>query len=273
VNPPTRAIGIDFISVLGMPPVPFVALAAELGCPNISISFTPITDNPHHYPSWSLRDDAHLRRDLIAAQRAHGVTISLGEGFLIRPGADIRDAATDVAIMRELGAPIINIVAIDPGWDRTIDQLAAFADLAAANGLQATLEMMPGMLIGDLPTAVKAIEQAGRPNLRLLLDSMHMFRSGASAADIAQLDPALIGYVQLCDVPLISKYPSYGDEARHYRLPPGEGELPLRDFIAALPENQMLGLEIPMLGEAEAGISPQSRLERCVAATHALLKN
>lgn len=267
----TRAIGIDFISFMGLPPVQSIALAAELGCRQVSIALAPMQGNPPRYPQWSLREDAALRRDVIAAQRDYGVTISLGEGFLVRPGSDIRDTAADLGIMRELGIPIANIVAIEPDWNRTIGQLAVFAEMAAANGLQATLEMMPGMLLGTIEKAVAAIKEAGKPNLRLLLDSMHVFRSGATAADIENLDPALIGYVQLCDVPLVSKYQSYGEEARFERLAPGEGELPLADFIKALPAKFALGLELPMRAKALAGISLREALAPAVAATRALL--
>ncbi len=265
-----RGIGIDFISVFGLPPVQFVALAAELGCQHISIALTPMPGNPLGYPLWSLRDDAGLRKDLIAALRDHDITISLGEGFLVRPGTDICEAAGDMALMRELGIPRINIVPIDPDWSRGIDQLSLFAEMADANGLAATLEYMPGMRIGDLATSAAAVTEVGNPNLRLLIDAMHLFRSGGGAADVAALAPEMIGYVQLCDVPVISKYESYADEARYYRLPPGEGELPLQELINALPRDLMLGLEVPMLGEAQAGIGPYERLSRCVQAARAL---
>jgi sugar phosphate isomerase/epimerase len=266
----TRGIGIDFISVFGLPPVAFVALAAELGCQHISIALTPMPGNPLGYPLWSLRDDAGLRKDLVAALRAHGITISLGEGFLVRPGTDVRDTAGDMELMRELGVPCINIVPIDPDYSRSVDQLSLFAEMAGANGLAATLEYMPGMRIGDLATSAAAVAEVGNPNLRLLIDAMHLFRSGGTAADVAALAPEMIGYIQLCDVPVVSKYESYGEEARHHRLPPGEGELPLRAFLDALPRDLMLGLEVPMLGEAQAGIGPYERLNRCVQAARAL---
>lgn len=271
MNQNLRGIGIDFISVFGLPPIQFVALAAELGCQHISVALTPMPGNPLDYPLWSLRDDARLRKELIAALSDHGITLSLGEGFLIRPGTDIRAAAGDMELMRELGVPSINIVPIDPDWARSIEQLSLFAAMAAANGLGATLEYMPGMRIGDLPTAVAAVREVDNPNLRLLIDAMHLFRSGAGTTDLAALPPEMIGYVQLCDVPVISKHASYADEARYYRLSPGEGELPLQHFIDALPRDLMVGLEVPMLNEAQAGIGPYERLAKCVEAARVLL--
>jgi sugar phosphate isomerase/epimerase len=267
----TRAIGIDFISVLGLPPVEFVKLAAELGCPHISIALAPFTANPHQYPLWSLREDATLRRDFAAALRGHNVSLSLGEGFLLRPGTDIRNAAADMDMMRDLGVPIVNTVCLEPDHARAIDQLAAFAALAQERGMKATLEMMPFLPLGSLAEAAAAIGEVGNANLGLLLDAMHIFRSGANAADIEQFDSKTIFYAQLCDVPLVSKYASYGEEARDNRLPPGKGELPLRDFIAALPPDLPLGLEIPMLDAAKSGIGPRERLSPAIAATRALM--
>lgn len=82
---------------------------------------------------------------------------------------------------------------------------------------------------------------------------MHVYRSGATSAELAALDPAIIGNIQLRDVPKNAGL-DYGEEAIPHRLPPGEGVLPLADFIAALPTEQPIGLEIPMPGKAEAGI-------------------
>jgi sugar phosphate isomerase/epimerase len=264
-------LSIDFISVFGLPPVQFVALAADLECQHISIALTPMASNPHNYPLWSLRDDGGLRREMISAMRDRGVTISLGEGFLVRPGADVRGVAADMDLMSELGVPTVNILSLEPDRSRALDQLAAFAGMAAARGLQATLELMPGLPIGDLPAAVAAVRELGQPNFRLLLDAMHVFRSGAQVADIAALDPNLIGYAQLCDVPLVSRHAGYADEARHERMPPGEGELPLLDFLSELPRHVIIGLEVPMLGRAKAGVSPYHRLSGCVAVTRDLL--
>jgi sugar phosphate isomerase/epimerase len=101
---------------------------------------------------------------------------------------------------------------------------------------------------------------------------MHFFRSGSSASDIAALDADVIGYVQLCDVPLVSKYSSYMEEALYERMVPGTGELPLLELLAALPNDVVLGLEVPQRSLAEAGVGPHERVARCVEATRNLLR-
>jgi sugar phosphate isomerase/epimerase len=255
-----------------LPPVEFVALAADLGCAHIGMSLAPMPSIPNLYPMWSLREDAPLRRDLMVAMRDRGISISLGEGFLIMPGVDIAGAAADMDLMRELGIGRVNVLSLDPQASRGFDQCASFAQLAEQRGLQATLEFVPGLPIGDLPTALAAVHHVGKSNFRLLIDAMHVFRSGSQVSEVAAIDPSLIGYVQLCDVPRVSTFANYGDEARYERLPPGKGELPLLELLRALPRGLIVGLEIPMLGQANAGVSPYDRLSSAVQAARDLLE-
>ncbi|OHV51343.1 hypothetical protein BCD48_10165 [Pseudofrankia sp. BMG5.36] len=52
---------------------------------------------------------------------------------------------------------------------------------------------------------------------------------------------------------------------------PGTGELPLLDMLTALPPGLVIGLEVPLRSQAEAGIGPRDRLGRCVDAARGLL--
>ena len=101
---------------------------------------------------------------------------------------------------------------------------------------------------------------------------MHLYRSGGSAADVAALDPALIGYAQLCDVPITAPHDDYMREACFQRRAPGDGELPLAALIAALPDDVRIGLEVPMLAAADAGVKPLERLRPAVVTAEALLR-
>ena len=271
-NSADQRLGIEFISVFGLEPVAFVALAADLGCRNIGMAITPIVANPHDYPIWSFRDNPVLRRRTISALADHGVSISIGEGFLGLPGVSLTDSAGDLDIMCELGVPRVNVLSCDSDLGRGRDELARFVEMAAARGLEATLEFVPGLAIGDLPGALAAIRHVGRPNFTLLADVMHLFRSGATVADLAALDRSEVGYIQLCDVPMVSKFADYSDEARDERLPPGEGELPLAEALAALPRDLIVGIEVPMLKKAAAGIGPRDRLAGAVETTRAMLR-
>jgi sugar phosphate isomerase/epimerase len=264
-------LGIELLSVFGMPPVEFVSLAGDLGCRYISCGLESNPMNPLGYPSFSLRDAPALRREMVAVMRDRDVSIALGEGMNIRSGTDIRDRAADLALMAELGVRRVNTVSLDPDLNRSIDQFGALAELAAGHGMETTVEPSPGLTVGDLPTALDAVRQVGRPDFRLLIDTMHIVRSGAEPDDIAKIDPDLIGYIQLSDAPRVPTEPSYMKEAMFDRMVPGTGELPLLELLAVLPRDRVIGLEVPLLAQAQAGVEPHERLGCCVAAARDLL--
>lgn len=150
-----------------------------------------------------------MGRETKAALRDRQVSISLDQGFAIAPGRDIADAAADLDILRELGATRLCSVSLEPDLSRTIDQTAALAEMAGAASAEIVLEFVPGCVLGDLPAALGALHAIGRDNVHLLIDTMLLARSRGGAADVAALDPALIGYAQICDAPLVPHIANY----------------------------------------------------------------
>jgi sugar phosphate isomerase/epimerase len=264
-------LGIEFISVFGMSPVALIQLAHDLGCRYATTGLRQMDYNPHGYPRYSLRDPA-LRREMVAAMGDCGVSLSLGEGFSVQPDVDSRETwAADLEIMAELGIKRINSVSLDPDIQRNVEQFGRLAEIASTFGIETLVEFVPIFAVADLPTAHAIVRQVGRPDFRLLIDTMHVGRSSATAADLRAIDPGLIGYIQLCDVPLKPLIPDYMEEAMYQRLVPGEGELPLLDMLAALPRDRIVGLEVPLRSEAEAGVQPHERMGRCLAAARSLM--
>jgi sugar phosphate isomerase/epimerase len=264
-------LAVGFLSVFALPPVEFVNLAADLGCRYIStiVQGQPLV--PLGFPPFSLKDDEPLRKNLRAAMNDRGVTISLGDGFLVLPGGEMGNFCTDLDVLAELGVPRINVVSLDPDLSRTFDQFAALTELAAQRNIETDVEPVPGLTVGDLPTALAALEYVGRPDFRLLIDTMHLVRSGSGAADLTALDPEHIGYAQLNDTTLQPRIENYMEEAMYERMVPGEGELPLRDILSALPPDIVIELEVPRRSLALAGVGPIDRLRPCVEAARRLL--
>jgi sugar phosphate isomerase/epimerase len=264
-------LALEFISVLGMPPVQYVELAARLGVTQIGFSPKAITANPYGFAPFHLANDPALLRATKAALMANGVKASLGEGFLIMPGLEIADATANMDAMAELGAPMVNAVMMEQNRTRAIDQFAHFAAMAAERGMLACLEYMPLMWPINLHEAAAFVTESGAGNARVLIDAMHFYRSGSIAADIAKIDPALIGYVQICDVPMPATNPNYGMEARDNRLPLGEGDLPLAEFIAAVPNNVTIGIEMPLTDRASSGVPVETLLRPSMAYARRLI--
>jgi sugar phosphate isomerase/epimerase len=249
-------LGVGMLSVFGLAPVKLVNLAADLGCHYVSTALQGMPLVPLSYPRFSLTDDAGLRQSVLAAMNDRGVTIPLGDGFLVLPGSDVSAFGTDLDVLAELGVPRINVVSLDPDLPRSFDQFAALTELAAEPGIQTLLEPVPDLTVGDLPTALAALEHVGRPAFRLLIDTMHLIRTGSGAADLTAIDPAHIGYAQLNDTTLRSRSGNYLEEAMFERMVPGEGELPLRDILSALPSDNVIELEVPRWSLALDGVSP-----------------
>jgi sugar phosphate isomerase/epimerase len=223
------------------------------------------------FPDWSLEGNPALVGEMKAAMRDTGVRIALGEGFRVRSDGDVRDHAGGLDIMAELGAERINAVSMESDIPRTWDQLAMLAEMAIARGMAFTIEFAPPNAINTLAGALAAIDHIGHGKAGLLVDAMHFFRSGATVAELSALDPALIGYAQICDAPMVSAGGSYMDEAMFARMVPGEGEFPLAEWVAALPANLPIGIEVPILAQTLADGGPHAVATRAVAGAQALM--
>lgn len=267
-----RPLGIERLCVFGaMPPDRFVELAADLGCQSVGVGPAAMRYyNPDGYPDWSLREDPQLRRAMVDAMADRGVGISLCEGFGVAPQVEPASQAADLDLVRELGGRRIGAASSDRDFGRTADGFAVLAEMAAERDMEVVIEIGPGP-IRTLEAAVAAARHVGRDNFRLLVDTMHFFRFGGQAGDLAAIDPRLIGYVQLCDAPRASTFASYMEEALHERRTPGEGELPLLDVLNIVPQDVPISIEVPRRSVARTVASPRERLQPVVEAARALL--
>lgn len=263
-------LGLECLSGFGIHPVQFIRMAGELGCGHVSLNLSKSANRLPQYPEFSIRDDAPLRREIIAALTDTGVHLSLLEGFALTADTEVADLAPQLDIAAELGARAVCAVSLDKDMARTHDAFSRLAIMAGKCGLLLTTEVGAGVM-RRLGTSTEAIRQVASPHFALLIDTMHFFRSGATVDDFATLDPAMIGHVQLCDVPMPARIESYMEEALYERRCPGDGDLPLRDFLRHVPEGVPIGLEVPIRSEADAGITAKDRLARCVAAAEAML--
>lgn len=265
-------IGLEYLSVFGMPLPDYVALAAKLGCDFVSVNFGRPANAPADHGGETLRESASQRRLLAEAVAAQGLRIELVEGFAITPNAGIESYAADLDAVAQLGAHSICAVSLDKDIERTQAQFATLADMAAERGLCVTTEVGAGT-VRTFEKARALWAAVAHPAFALLIDTMHFFRFGGSLADLDALPAGAIGHVQLCDVPMPARIESYMEEALFERRAPGEGDLPLAPFLACLPGSVPVGLEVPIRSEAAAGIDAETRLRRCVERTRALIAN
>lgn len=263
-------LGIECLSAFGLHPVELIRLTGALGCSHVTLNLGPAANRLPIYPEVSFRDDRALRREMKAALADSGVRLGMVEGFAILPETRVDDFARDLDMIAELGAAAICTVSLDRDMARSHAAFARLTELAGARGLVTTTEVGAGVL-RRLDKALTAVAAVADPAFRLLIDTMHFFRFGGTVDDVAALDPARIGHIQLCDVPMPATTDDYMAEALYERRAPGDGDLPLAAFLRHVPAGVVIGLEVPIRSEAERGIGPRERLGRCVAQARALL--
>jgi sugar phosphate isomerase/epimerase len=175
-------------------------------------------------------------------------------------------------ICEELGVKHVACSIDDPDIGRRRETLSALCALARQHDVRVEIEFVPWMAVGSLADAASMVRAAAAANLGILVDALHLDRSGGCPEDITELPATWFRLAQICDAPVCTDR-SKADQIRvatQARRLPGEGELPLAELIRALPQNVPLCLEIPMR-ELAPRVPALERVKAAVAATRRLL--
>jgi sugar phosphate isomerase/epimerase len=114
----------------------------------------------------------------------------------------------------------------------TAEAIRLVADLGAPQGIAYYLEPVAWTPLGTLDGALEAIDAAERDNVRLLLDFWHLWQRGTTPDDVARLDPAIIAGVDFGDS--LGTPGSLAPDQKSRCVWPGEGAIPLREWVAAV---------------------------------------
>lgn len=261
-NPP---LGIAHFSCIDVPPLEFVRLAGQIGYAAVGLRLHPAFQGA---PFYTLRaGSAEMRSVKVALQQAEIAVYDI-EFVVIDEAFSASELLPVLESAGELGARRLSVCGDDPDKGRFIDNLTALAALAGEFGMGVDLEIMPWRRIGTLASAVEAAEGTQRANVGVLIDALHLSRSGAVPADLKSVSKGLIQSVQLCDA--VAERPADDAalvvEARGGRLLPGEGALPLRDLVGVVPLEARLSVEVP-----NTGLLAQDHAKALFDATIALL--
>ena len=196
----------------------------------------------------------------------------------IVPGA-FRDRWRRVVdIGATIGAHNLLVLVDDPDPSSATATFAELCDRCQHAGMRACLEFMAFTAVRSLDEALAIVGGAGHPAGAVLLDNLHLARTGATPHDVAGLDPALLPYAQWCDAPagppVDGSVDALRTEALDGRTCPGEGGLPVGAFVRALPPELPLALEIRSAAYVARHPDPVDRaraiLERSQAAAEML---
>ncbi|HEX4505637.1 MAG TPA: TIM barrel protein, partial [Alphaproteobacteria bacterium] len=221
-------------------------------------------------PDFGMASDTPMRRETRQRCRDLGIAIELIEGFLLTPETDVAGFRGSLESGAWLEARSVNIILRDPDLARLAHNLAAACELAGEYGIAAGTEWSRRTPLKS-PAEAAAFLGANAPGCKLQFDSLHLYRAGFSAADIAALDPRIVGRGQLSDGPAEMPVERQFEEALGGRMFPGDGTLPLDDFVRALPAGTVIGIEVPTTALKDQGVSAAERVARAVAGTRTVL--
>lgn len=238
-------LGLAHLTALELSPPALVTEAARAGFTSVGLRFVPATAGGPAYPT-RVGTEAHRALKQILA--GEGVRVSDIEFIQLTPDIDVQAFTGVFEAAADLGAISVTVSGDDHDHARLTAHFAELCDLALAFSLRVDLEFMRWRAIGALPQALAIVRQAGKSNGAILVDALHLTRSGGEARDLISIPDEWLHAAQICDAGAgtPSTEAAIIAEAREGRLPPGEGALPLGDLLEALPADTSLSVEMPM---------------------------
>jgi sugar phosphate isomerase/epimerase len=236
-----------------------IVAAAEAGFDSVGIRVTGRRPGEPDPQVVGRRETVLALKRMLAGR---GLRLSNVSGYQFFPELRLSHYLPLLETTAELGAPIIVASCYDPDESRYLATLASFAEAARTFGLKLALEFIPYSEAKTIEQARRLIALVDQPNVGILVDSLHLDRSGGTPADVAKIEPELLYLAQLCDagIPRPKTPADLRTEAITARLYPGEGNLPLMDFLDALPANTEVECELP--NAALSHLSPNEKAKR-----------
>src|SRR5580693_4794680 len=149
-----------------------------------------------------------------------------------------RRAEMKFDLMGELGTDLLLVCSnVSPlalgGIDRAADDFCELGERAAKRGLRVGFEALAwARYVNDYRDAWEIVRRAAHPAIGIILDSFHTLAPGFPVGPIAAIPADRIFLVQLADAPQLDL--DVLSWSRHFRCFPGQGNLPVADFMRAV---------------------------------------
>ena len=247
-------ISLDQLTVIGVSPTEFADIAADAGYDAVS----PMAGGEGVLTSHRLAVGDPETEAMVARLRDRGVAVNNLDGLIIYPEMDWDDYARLIELAQHIGAQRGVTLIFDPEPSRAADSFARAMEMARLAGLAMVMEFTEISEVKSLAQAADYIARSGEP-VGVVVDLLHLAQSGETPGDVARADPALFLCAQICDGPARPTIEQYQYSAMFERQVPGDGELPVVEFLRALPPAAPIGVEVPLKTLAERGMSHLAR--------------
>ena len=259
-------ISLDQLTVLGVSPTEFVDIAADAGYDAVS----PVVGGEGVLASHRLAVGDPQTEAMVVRLRDRGIRVNNLDGLIITPGMDWDAYARLIELALHIDAQRGVTLIFDPDRSRAADSFARAAEMARLAGLKLVMEFAELSEIKSLAQAADYIARSGEP-VGVVVDLLHLSKAGEGPQDVARHGPSLFLCAQLCDGPANPTMEQYQHNALFDRQVPGDGGLPVVEFLAALPPDAPIGVETPLRTLADQGVSHLERARMLRRRTQQLL--
>lgn len=237
-----RLVSLAHLTLLDLAAPDLIDVAAEAGFDAVGLRISPAGADDH---PWPLLAQASLRARVHDRLNATGLSVLDVEVLRLDGAAKPRALEAVIDVAAELGARYALVNAYDREPARLREHFHELCELSVPRGVRPVLEFLP---YSDVRTLAAALEVVRGSRGGVLVDPLHLQRSGGSVCELAAVEPSLRPYLQLCDAPRAA--PSLDPdvlraESRHDRLAPGRGELDLHGLLDAYSPEVPLSIEVP----------------------------
>lgn len=260
------------LTALNLKPEDLAIQAHRAGYSAIGIRINPISKGSVAYPykagSAEIKAFKNLLNDL--GMRVQGV-----DGFALNSFTDPMQFQAIFDTCGELGIKSLCLCICGDAPNKEIfaSMFGKLCDMAAPYRFRIDLGFMAWRTIDTLEQAYELVKLADRKNGNIAVDSLHLYRSGGTAADIDKVPARFLGDIHFCDavrtppidiklIQMVREVRANLDstsgtpkgfeglvrEAREGRLLSGDRERPLVDFIKHMPRSCAFGVEVPVPG-------------------------
>lgn len=246
-----REYSLAHLSMIAVPPARLAEVASAAGFDWFSLRLTPS-------PSTGI-DHGHLGDDRALEQLRQRIADSGSrlldlEVIRMTGPESVPTARPLLDAAQALDARYVIATVEDPDPARRVETLAELAREARSRDVSVALEFMMFTACPDLLDAVSVVRACTEPNVVVLPDVLHLTRSGGTPRQLVEVDPELLPYAQICGAegpgPAADAAAARAEGVRS-RLLPDEGDLPVREFVQALPLTTILAVEAPLAGQAD----------------------
>ena len=228
----TRLLSLAAGVQLDVEPANMVTVAHDAGWPAVGIWFDGKT--------WTDSTSREVRQRL---DDSGVVALDIEPIIPSEDGDDFADQLVEAAAV--IGAQHILFTSRLKDQARTTARYQEVCEMARPHGIKVVCEFLPIFPLNSLPMAKEIVTTSAASNGGVLIDNLHLSRSGSSVEEVSGMPRELFPYLQICDAPSARPTDFGGllDEALNGRLCPGEGSLPIVELLQAVP-NVPLSFEV-----------------------------